>query len=819
MKPDSTSRFPYPDDLTSLGSPELLAPAGSADALRAAVNNGADAVYLGVGDLNARRGAENFTLETLEEATRFAHLHGARVYLAANIVVLADEMATAIDLIDRSWAAGVDAVIVQDIGLMRLVSTHLPHVRVHASTQVGAHNRPTLAELATLGATRVTLARETSLDEIGALAVAGRDLGVEVESFVHGALCFCYSGQCLMSSVIGGRSGNRGLCAQPCRMPYELLTEEGSRFDTPGAYLLSPRDLRGLEHLAALVSAGVSALKIEGRLKRPEYVALVTGVYRQALDRAVADPEGFKVTDAEVSVLTEAFSRGFSSAYLTGERGNPMMSYRRPNNRGVRAGRVLDVRAGGDAVVALDIALDSADTIEFWTRNGRFAQEVGPMTVGGKRATAAPAGERVGITVQRPVASGDRVFRVVNAALENAARRTYEGDHALGRIEVDVAVRAVEGQPLQVEITDGANTGSAGGRPVERARTKTITAEEIAAHVGRFGGTPYHARSWNIELQPGVGMGYSDLHALRREAIESYERSALSRWADRRPALPQLALPTRARRERREAPEIVVASHDPGVVRACLNVGAARAIVPHWALDEELLADPRVTVELPRIAHEGELPGLMALAGAAPRAVAGNLGLLRPSADTGATVEAHWGLNAVNPWTVEYLAEAGARFVWLSPELSQRQVAAIAEAAEVPVGIAVYGRQEIMVSEHCVLMAAGECSQRCETCARRQGWHALRDSKGYSFPVMTDPAGRSHIYNSVPLDLSRAVRDVLATEVDAVRLDFTVERAREASRIATAVRNALVAAAAGRQSPAEPVVETVTAGHFYRGVR
>jgi len=808
---------PHPRD-SAHPVPELLAPAGGVDALHAAVNNGADAVYLGVGDLNARRGAVNFSIESLTEATRFAHLHGVRVYLTANIVILAHEMPGALDLIDEAWTAGVDAVIVQDLGLMRLLAKELPHVRVHASTQIGAHNSPTLAELATLGAKRVTLARETSLEEIAELASTARGLGVEIESFVHGALCFCYSGQCLMSSVIGGRSGNRGLCAQPCRMQYELLAEDGTTIDAPGAYLLSPRDLLGLEHLVGLAQAGVAALKIEGRLKRPEYVALVTGTYRKALDRAVADPEGYRVTDAELSVLAEAFSRGFSSAYLTGERGNAMMSYQRPNNRGVRVGRVAAAEAG-EATLALDLALDSKDTVEFWTRRGRFAQQVGPMVVDGRRVTSAPAGARAALRTTKPVSAGDRVFRVVNAALEDAARRTFEGDNALGRIDLDIAVRAVEGRPLRVELSDGTTAGHAEGGVVEKARTKSMTAEEIVEHVGRFGGTPYRARTWDIELQPGVGMGYSALHGARRKAVEEYEREVLTPWGDRARTHPAIAQLRRSSRERREAPELVVSSHDPGVLRACLNAGAARAIVPHWAVEEGLLADARVVVELPRVAHDKELPPLTALAAAAPRLVAGNLGMLRLAADTGATAEAHWGLNAVNPWTVESLAEAGARFVWLSPELSQRQAAVMAEVSSTPVGIAVYGRQEIMVSEHCVLMAGGECARDCVRCGRRRGWYAVRDAKGYAFPVMTDPSGRSHIYNAVPLDLSRFAGDVLATGMDAVRLDFTVERAREASRITTVFRDALVAAAAGREGPVEPAVEPATAGHFFRGVK
>jgi putative protease len=297
--------------------PELLAPAGGPAALHAAISNGADAVYLGLADLNARRGAENFDLQGLEAACRYAHLRDRRVYLAANVVVLADEMERAVRLVSDAWIAGVDAVIVQDLGLLKVVHATMPEVRLHASTQLNAHNAPTVDALADLGMTRVTLARETSLHEIAQLAATGDAVGIEVESFVHGALCISYSGQCLLSSLIGGRSANRGLCAQPCRMAYSLVGQDGSDLAAGGDYPLSPRDLAGIGVLPQLVESGVAALKIEGRMKSPEYVALVTGVYRRALDRAVADPAAFEVRDGEWDVLGEAFSRGFRWSVLS----------------------------------------------------------------------------------------------------------------------------------------------------------------------------------------------------------------------------------------------------------------------------------------------------------------------------------------------------------------------------------------------------------------------------------------------------------------------------------------------------------------------
>lgn len=819
---------PHASELQSTGSqsneqhesrtkPELLAPAGGLASLRAAVNNGADAVYLGVEQLNARRGAENFTLEALGEATRFAHLRGARVYLTANVMILGHEMSDALLMIDRAWAEGIDAVIVQDLGLLRLLHQELPHVRIHASTQINTHNTPTVEMLRDAGVSRVTLARETSLGEIAALAAVP---GIEVESFIHGALCISYSGQCLMSSSIGGRSANRGLCAQPCRLQYELVDEKGAVRNTPGgAHLLSPRDLAGITELPALIKSGAAALKIEGRMKSPEYVAIVTGVYRAALDRAYQDPDSFEVTIAEHSVLAEAFSRGFSTAYLTDERGNDMMSYGRPNNRGILIGRVAR-KEGPDAVIALEQALDGDDTIEFWTGKGRFAQKAGVLKHKGSRVPVGPAGEKVTLVPERAVSTGDRVFRVVNARLEKAAQRTFSETATEGTVPVEVSVRLVIGEPLSIVLTapDG-RTGAAQGPVVEEARTKPVTAQEISEHVGRLGGTAFSAGSWNIELAAGAGIGFSVLHRVRRDAASALEAAILKPWAGREQASPAVVLPSR-RVKGTEVPEIVVRTDNLSIAKACLAAGAQRAVVPTWVLDTaEGDLPPGIVPELPRVAHDIEIPDLLASAHRFDRAVVGNLGLIAAAATDGRVVEAHWGLNAANPWTVQGIAGIGAGFVWLSPELSGRQITALAQATALPFGVALYGRQETMVMEHCALMALGDCNRICGTCGRRAGWFALRDAKGYSFPVMTDVMGRSHVFNSVPLDLTRALPELIDAGVAAVRLDFTVERLQEAQKITRLVREAVVAAVAGKPAEDAGLARQATSGQFFRGLK
>jgi U32 family peptidase len=796
--------------------PELLAPAGGPEALRAAVANGADAVYLGLSSLNARRGAPNFTVETLAEATRFAHLRDARVYLTANIAVLESEMRQALETVAAAWQAGVDAVIVQDLGLLSLIRRHYPEVRIHASTQIDAHNAASVRALAEMGVSRVTLARELSVAEIAALAASSP---VELESFVHGSLCFCHSGQCLLSSVIGGRSANRGLCAQPCRLPYALLGPEGQVAEVPGGYLLSPKDLAGITLLPALVRSGLAALKIEGRMKSPEYVATVVSVYRAALDRAAADGDGFSVRSTESDLLAEAFSRGFTEGYLADVRGNALMSYQRPNNRGVSIGRVVESTTDR-TVVELTRAIEAEDTLEFWTGAGRVAGPAGQMRLEGRHVTAAPAGARVALSSRRGVRPGDRVFRVANAAMLAAARRTFaEGaESRTVPLEFDVAVRI--GETASVTARARGHEVTATGAIVEPARTKSVSAAEIMEHVGRLGGTPYEAASFRVDLSEGAGIGFSELHALRRQAIERLEAERLARWRSR--TLPPLSdsepqLPSHARAPRRI--ELVVAVSEAGAATACLAAGADRVLVAATSADPAAALPDGVEPLLPRVAHEAEIEALLARATSAGSVTCGNLGLLAALRDAGVRTAADWGLNVLNPWSAEVLAGLGAAMVWASPELSGRQLATLASSSPVPVGVVVFGRLELMVAEHCVLQAAGECGRRCDRCDRRRGSWVLRDRKGYEFPVTTDATGRAHLYNSVRLDLVRPLDEVVAAGVAAVRLELHTETAEDAARLTSLWRRAADAVIAGAEPPPEALVSPATTGHFFRGVR
>ena len=429
----------------------------------------------------------------------------------------------------------------------------------------------------------------------------------------------------------------------------------------------------------------------------------------------------------------------------------------------------------------------------------------------------APSGVRAVLTAERSVTTGDRVFRVRNSALAAAARRTFADIDEVAPVELAFSVRVVVDEPLGVEVMDtSGRAGTAQGGVVELARTKAVTADEIAEHVGRLGGTPYRIGNWSLDLSPDVGVGFSALHRVRREAIAAYEKSRLSAWSGRERVHPAIPLMTPVRRPA-GIPELVATAEDMETAHACLDAGADVVHLPTYALccSDDLASG--VMPLLPRIAHDREVAAALAYAVPGRRVVVGNLGLVGPASQAGALVEAHWSLNVVNHLAVAQLAEMGASRVWLSPELSGRQIAQIGVIAPVPLGTAVYGRQEVMVAEHCILMAQGECDRRCGTCERRAGVRVLRDRKGYLFPVRTDSTGRSHLYNSVPLDLTSALPELLSSGVAALRIDLSVESPSEAAGLVSHVAAALQAAFAGSAQPVAKDPRS-TSGHFFRGL-
>ena len=818
-------------------------------ALHAAVAGGADAVYLGLETFNARRGADNFTLETLREACDFAHLRGVSVYVTMNTIILPDEVGEALECVRQAYRAGADGFIVQDIGLAAEISRTLPEASLHLSTQMNTHNLAGVRAAARLGAERITLAREVSLDEIALLCAAAAEEGMEVEVFAHGALCVCYSGQCFMSSMIGGRSANRGMCAQACRLPYELQNKALQKsLPSPGDHLLSPQDLCTVDRVDDLVAAGVASLKIEGRMKSPEYVFAVTSVYRKALDAALAK-ENAAITDADRDRLTDAFSRGFTTAYLDGKRGNDIMSYQRPNNRGLFLGRVDEVRDGA-AYLKSAHALTEGDVLEFWTRKGNGTLTLGPVRTDKKGRYHLPLEGKT-----RTVKAGDRVFRVrsAEAAFEDDAREPrvpLVGTATLHigeplRMEFHPAAEAdIEGAPrttlavarrLQAAFPDGVS-GVAEGAPVEAARTRAVSFDDVAAHIDRLGNTPYQLVNLTIDMDDGVGIGFSALHGVRAAALdvltevltaEGHGRT-LPRTIPREP-LPA-ARPTGCR--------VAVTVTNPAYARAAKRAGAHLIYVPalNYRRGEAVIAGqknaaaeqagyPKGCIPIMPVADHEAVGGareavvdadVWKYAAEGKPLLAESLGAMERASEEGALLDVGSHVPITNGLSLAVASEFGAARVWLSPELTLRQIEEVAKDAPVELGVLLIGAQELMVTEHCMLMSQGPCDENCAECPRRKSPHVLKDRKGYEFPVVTDAMGRSHLYNAVELDIASSMPELLAAGISSYMVDATLMNAEEtAHAVGRAIRALHVAQNDGNAIAKMP---NTTSGHLYRGV-
>ncbi len=865
----------------SVPTVELLAPAGSWAALHGAVTAGADAVYLGLDAFNARRNADNFTLETLGEALSYAHSRGVKIYITLNTVILPEEVTEALEYARQAFRQGADGFIVQDLGLADELARTLPEASVHISTQMNIHSEAGLYAAARLGADRVTLARDLSVEEIAHLCARATELGMEVEVFAHGAICVCYSGQCYLSSMIGGRSANRGLCAQACRLPYELHNSAVSKpLKSPGDHLLSPADLCSVSVVPELVKAGVASLKIEGRMKSATYVAEVVAVYREALDRALAEwgqpnSEVDAVTAAqEEERLAAVFSRGLTTAYLEGERGNAMMSYQRPNNRGQAIGRVAEVR-GSSVLVKPTKPLVAGDVLEVWTGKGH-----GTLVVEDATPTKSGCVALDGSKMKYKPKASDRVFRV------RSAEAAFEDKDHEPRIPVQGSVRLRLGEPVAFEfwpaseeavrqagenqglrwtnqgvlVEDPAVSqelkeqyqsalaiarriaaahpearGRALGPVVEAARTKAVTAEDIYAHVDRLGATDFSLLDLSIELDEGVGIGFSQLHHGRSDALAAlYEQLAPARER----SLPRVEVRPWVCETSTPGCRIAAVATNPVCARAAKRAGADIIYVPalnyrrgqatiagQLTATTEQAGYPKQCVPmLPAVDHDAVGSARETQSSADPwryvepgkPVLVESLGSLERALQEEAMVDVGWHLPVTNGLTLDTLASWGAKRVWLSPELTLQQITELAGKRPVEVGVMIMGAQELMITEHCLLMSQGSCNQQCETCARRKSPHFLKDRKGYEFPVVTDCLGRSHLYNSVPLDIAHTMPELLAAGVSAFLVDTTLMNGEEAAQaVGRAVRALAVARSDGNAIAKMP---HSTSGHLFRGV-
>lgn len=813
---------------------ELLAPAGSWEALEAAVNAGADAVYMGGKSFGARAYASNFDKEEMAKAVYFAHMHHVRIYITVNTLVDDSELEELADYLMFLNNVGVDGIIVQDLGVIRLARKIVPELPLHASTQMTITNSSGVDFAVAAGMERSVLARELSLKEIEAAC----SRGTEIETFIHGALCVCYSGQCLMSSLIGGRSGNRGRCAQPCRLPYRLLNSKGDDMlegKDAGQYLLSPKDMNTLEILPQLIESGVVSYKIEGRMKRPEYVAIVVDAYRRAMDSYLAGD--YSVPAEDFANIEQIFNRDFTTAYMVNRPGREMMSDRRPNNRGVLVGRVLKLdKQRNKAVIKLDKELHLGDGLEFWvTVGGRVGTTVTEMLSKGESVSSAASGEQVTIDVPKGVRLNDRVFRTLDSKLMSYAQQFF-GPDAKKRIAVDAVVTAHIGQPMTVTLTDEDGNIGYGETDfiVEEARKRALDYAVVHKQLDRMGTTEYFLNSLNVELDDNVMVPMSEMNEARRMACEALDAARLEAFAPARKPVHKHneSFVPNAKKRTHDGAVLTVHCDSLGKVNAALQAGAERILFggdcfTHISLSDEdyrkatnmvRKAGRQLAFATPRIVKEAQLKyfeRLFALwSELEPDFVyISNNGLWSIAVKHGLKPVADMSLNIFNYQSLEFWKEQGAVGAVISSEMTIGQVEHLASVSPVPIECMIQGRLEMMVSEYCVGgsflgdLHKGACKFNCSESL------FLEDRKDAKFPIATDQFCRMHVLNAHELSMTANVQLMAEIGVSSLRIDGRNYDEQRLGELITMYKKIL-----GGAVEAPDNLPGTTRGHYFRGV-
>ena len=763
--------------------PELLAPAGDWECAKAAVENGADAIYFGLERFNARMRAHNFTEADLPELMAFLHLRGVKGYVTFNTLVFENELAEAERFLRSIIAAGVDAAIVQDIGVARLIRCLSPDFPIHASTQMTISSAAGVEFARELGCDLVVLARECSMEEIARMHGASGDMPLEV--FVHGALCVAYSGQCLTSEALGGRSANRGECAQACRMPYELIVDGNQRELGDRRYLLSPQDLAGIEVLPQLIEAGVASLKIEGRLKAPEYVANITRVYREALDRRSPHDDlpnrRAKVSDQDRYDLEMAFSRGLHTGWLEGIDNQRLAHARFAKKRGVYLGQIDKIN-GQVLTFRPEAPIKAGDGVVIDTGTGDDHEQGGRVFTIDIQGGVARLRFRDGQIDPRRAKRGDKLWKTSDPEMDKRVRQTFAGEKPRRTQPIRFEIHGAIGTPLTIIARDesGRVARIDSDMELEKAANRPLTDESLGKQLGRLGGTPFHLESLDNRLEGEVILPVSELNRLRRELVAELEeqRRRPLRWELRDPGEASTErrallgrgdvrqpMPSNARRSD-AAPLLIALVRSLPQLEAVIDCGV-RAIYCDFENPKTAREAVRIFRErVPETANEISAGIFIA----PPRIFkTGEEGVLRSVLASGADgylIRNHEGLgffknerrigdfalNVANSLTAEHLlSDHGLETVTASYDLNADQLADLLRATPAHrIEITVHQHMPMFHMEHCVFCAFMSDGKDHRDCGRPCEKHdvRLRDRVGMEHPLKADVGCRNTVFNS-----------------------------------------------------------------------
>lgn len=806
---------------------ELLAPAGTMENFMAALESGADAIYLGGKVFNARAHAANFGIDELREAVRLAHILDVSVYVTVNILIGDTELKDLEQYIKDLDSIGVDAIIVQDLAVAEIAKRVAPNIHLHGSTQMTAATLDAVRFYESLGFTRVVLARELSLKEIQHIC---KHCKAEIEVFVHGALCVCYSGQCLMSSFIGGRSGNRGACAQPCRLPYELLDSKGeSVLPKHEAYLLSPKDLNYSEHMNELVAAGVTSFKVEGRMKKVSYVRQVIGTYREILDEA-------SIHENQRKALASGFNRGFSTAYLEDTVGRQMMTVVAPNHQGKPIGESYTKK--GEVYLSLTEPIEQGSLVKILQSSGSVTY----YTVDDEWTCVSDT-----LYKGRP-AEGLAVGQLYLASTpKNTKSRGLQEFTRKYDMSVYLSVGS-NGETNYTELTAILDSGlsvTVTNEYVPAIANKVPTSlEKVTEQLGRLGNTLFRLSYVDIPDGPYMWPA-SVLNALRRDAVTALETALITHHVESWQALQvtgDVDYDFKAQHELSYDTCTMISARVDEIegVKAAISGGAQKIVFGGDRLSRTPYAlsiydevarlcaqsDVICTFATPRVVKDDEVEAykhtLEAIVQAHPDSISIHvpqaLLWLRELGYTGA-IEADTGLNIFNTPTLHFWEQLHISCVNPSQELTLKQITELAKHSHVPIETMIHGYTEMMISEYCAIasfVGTGSKVNCPMPCVKES--YSLKDRKGEIFPIRTDPYCRMHIMNSHEMDMRAYVPMLLQKGISILRIDG---RHMKPSYVKDIVSQYVGIATGTMEAPPKKIDsqgESITRGHYFRGI-
>lgn len=763
-----------------LKRPELLAPIGGVESFYAAIENGANAVYVGGKQFSARQFAKNLDNNQLKEIVEYAKLRNVKVYVTVNTLVKNKELDRFILYIHELSTIGIDAIIVQDFGVARVIQKYFPKMTLHASTQMSAHSQYDVKFLKNCGYKRIVLARELSLEEV---RIIKRAVEIEIETFVHGALCVSYSGQCLMSSIIGGRSGNRGRCAQPCRLPY-ILTRDGVNItnnDSP--YLMSPKDVQTLEIIPELIDAGINTFKIEGRMKAPEYIASVARIYNKYIDLALEKTQ-YKVSQEDKDELLTVFNRGgFTEGYFTRQPGKSMMATDSPKNIGLLMGEVIYYNKSGNIHIKTNKKLNPGDGI------GILTQTKKPVGIGISKEVQ--AGGVLKTVIKGKIAIGDKVYLSKDHELSKELAKSYGKNTRKSFLTIDLNIKLGQAMKLDLTHENGAKV-SMTGEIVEEAKNAPISPKKLKTQISKFGNTPFDVSRVTLDYDPNVFVSISSLNALRRMATEAliseilsvnpYDGKGYTRYLeDKKIEGHKLS----------KKKNFTASVRTIEQLEACLE-GVAGI---YLELEHQSLLDIekaiklchsqgiKIYIALPYIQREKDYAIYGDLMEDIEKShidgyVIRTYGQFQKLIKSNKEKIIDYTLNVVNNENISHWEFHQADTITLSVELKADE---IQEARGKCLEMVVYGHIPIMTTEQCLIGRHGGCSRDNN---KPSGLYKLTDRKDEEYPLITNcKMCRMQVLSSKPIVLANQMSRVHKLPIHNMRLIFTRENPKEIKEV------------------------------------